>query len=101
MYKHVLPSWVAIGGGQLNLPLIFSNIRKQIWWGNRLITFENNFLFSKEWNNSEQLFVNNIIDRHDEIRQEFFLQKLKNKSNWISEFSIAKQVFTNNWIEIL
>ena len=101
MYKHVLPSWVKIGGGQLNLPLIFSNIRKQIWWGNRLITFENNYLFSKEWNNSEQLFVNNIIDKHDEIRQEFFLQKLKNKSNWISEFSIAKQVFPNNWIEIL
>jgi hypothetical protein len=66
-----------------------------------LITFENNYLFSKEWNNSEQLFVNNIIDKHDEIRQEFFLQKLKNKSNWISEFSIAKQVFPNNWIEIL
>ena len=101
MYKHVLPSWVKIGGGQLNLPLIFSNIRKQIWWGNRLITFENNYLFSKEWNNSEQLFVNNIIDKHDEIRQEFFLQKLKNKSNWISECSIAKQVFPNNWIEIL
>jgi hypothetical protein len=30
LYKNVLPSWVKIGGGQLNLPLIFSNIRKQI-----------------------------------------------------------------------
>jgi hypothetical protein len=45
-----------------------------------LITFENNFLFSKEWNNSEQFFVNNIIDKHDEI---------------------AKQVFPKNWIYIL
>ena len=77
MYKNVLPSWVKIGGGQLNLPLIFSNIRKQIWRGNRLITYENNFLFSKEWNNSEECLVNNIIDKHDEIRQEFILQKFK------------------------
>ena len=53
LYNNVLPRWVKIGGGQLNLPLIFSNIRKQIRWGNRLITFENNYLFSKEWNNSE------------------------------------------------
>ena len=37
----------------------------------------NNYLFSKEWNNSEQFFVNNIIDKQDEIRQEFILQKLK------------------------
>jgi hypothetical protein len=43
----------------------------------RLITYENNFLFSKEWNNSEECLVNNIIDKHDEIRQEFILQKLK------------------------
>ena len=41
------------------------------------MTYENNYLFSKEWNNSEQFFVNNIIDKHDEIRQEFILQKLK------------------------
>jgi hypothetical protein len=37
-----------------------------------LITFENNFLFSKEWNNSEQFFVNNIIDKHDEIAKQVY-----------------------------
>ena len=28
------------GGGQLSSPLTFSNVKKQILWGNRFITFE-------------------------------------------------------------
>jgi hypothetical protein len=39
-YKNVLTSWIKTGGGQLNSPLTFSNVRKQILWGNRFITFE-------------------------------------------------------------
>ena len=38
-YKNVLTSWIKTGG-QLNSPLTFSNVRKQILWGNRFITFE-------------------------------------------------------------
>ena len=37
-YKNVLTSWIKTGG-QLNSPLTFSNVRKQILWGNRFITF--------------------------------------------------------------
>jgi hypothetical protein len=33
--------------------------------------------------------------------QEFILHKLKNKFNWISEFSILKKAFPKNWIDIL
>ena len=33
----------------------------------------------------------NIIDNNGKIMQEFILHKLKNKSNWISEFSILKK----------
>jgi hypothetical protein len=39
-YKNVLTSWIKTGGGQLRSPLTFSNVRKQILWGNRFITFE-------------------------------------------------------------
>ena len=39
-YKNVLTSWIKTGGGQLSSPLTFSNIRKQILWGNRFITFD-------------------------------------------------------------
>ena len=39
----------------------------------------------------ESFFVNDIIDNNGKITQEFILRKLKNKSNWISEFSILKK----------
>jgi hypothetical protein len=73
--------------------LTFSNVRKEILWGNRFIIFENKYLFFKEWINSGIFFVNDIIDKNGKITQEFILHKLKNKSNWISEFSILKKLF--------
>jgi hypothetical protein len=45
-------SWIKTGGGQLSSPLTFSNVRTQILWGNRFITFEKKYLFFKEWINS-------------------------------------------------
>jgi hypothetical protein len=47
--------------------------------------------------NSGIFFVNDIIDNNGKIMQEFILHKLKNKSNWISEFSILKKAFPKNW----
>ena len=38
-YKNVLTRWIKTGDGQLSSPLTFSNVRKQILWGNRFITF--------------------------------------------------------------
>jgi hypothetical protein len=54
----------------------------------RFITSEKKYLFFKEWINSGIFCVNDIIDNNGKITQEFILHKLKNKSNWISEFSI-------------
>ena len=51
--------------------------------------------------NSGIFFVNDIIDNYGKITQEFILHKLKNKSNWISEFIILKKAFPKNWIDIL
>jgi hypothetical protein len=45
-------------------------------------------------NASGIFFVNDIIDNFGKITQEFILHKLKNKSNWISEFSILKKSFS-------
>ena len=39
-YKNVLTNWIKTGGGQLSSPLTFSNVRKQILWGNRFKTFD-------------------------------------------------------------
>ena len=87
-HKYALTSWIKTGGGQLSSPLTFSNVRKLILWGNRFITFENTYLFFKEWIISEIFFVTDIIDKNGKITQVFIVLKLKNKSNWISKFSI-------------
>jgi hypothetical protein len=52
-----LISWIKTGGGQLSSPLTFSNVRKQILWGNRFITFEKKINY-KEWIPTDQnIFV--------------------------------------------
>jgi hypothetical protein len=76
----------------LKISHIFPNTFK-ILWGNRFITFEFFFFFFKEWINSGIFFANDIIDNNGKITQEFILHKLKNKSNWISEFSILIKAF--------
>ena len=76
-YKNVLTSWIKTGGGQLSSPLTFSNVRKQILWGNRFITFEFFFFFFKEWINSEIFFVNDIIDNNGKIRKNLFFTSYK------------------------
>jgi hypothetical protein len=58
------------------------------------------YLIFKEWINSG-IFFNDVIDKNGKITQEFILQKLKNKSYWISEFSILKKASPKNWIDIL
>jgi hypothetical protein len=75
-HKNVLTSWIKTGGGQLSSPLTFSNVRKQILWGNRFITFEKKYLFFKAWINSGIFFVNDLIDNNGKITQEFILGEL-------------------------
>jgi hypothetical protein len=55
-----------------------------------LLHLKKNIYFFKEWINSGIFVVNDIIDNNGKIMQEFILHKLKNKSNWISEFSIQQ-----------
>ena len=72
-----MTSWIKTGGGQLSSPLTFSNVRKQIIWGNRFITFEKQYLFFKEWINSGIFFVNDIIDNNGKIRKNLFFTSYK------------------------
>ena len=73
-YKKVLTSWIKTGGGQLSSPLTFSNVRKQILWGNRFITFENKYLFFKEWIISGIFFVN---DKNGKNYTRIYSSKIK------------------------
>ena len=72
--KNVLTSWIKTDGGQLSSPLTFSNVRKLILWGNRFITFENKYLFFKEWIIIEIFFVN---DKNGKNYTRIYSSKIK------------------------
>ena len=42
-----------------------------------------------------------MIDENGDIRQNFILNKLKNKTNWIAEFMTIKRAIPKEWIDIL
>jgi hypothetical protein len=44
-YREVVKCWKVSGGGQTKSPVTFIDIRKQVIWGNKHITFENKPIF--------------------------------------------------------
>ena len=64
-----------------NIQIMFLTI-----YGRNVIkaTFNKKSLIFKNWIKSNIIFVNDIIDIHGQINEETILQKLKDKTNWIS-----------------
>jgi hypothetical protein len=100
-YGEVLRSWNKIEGGQTRTPLNFADVRKQIIWGNKLIKFDHKTLLFNNWINSDLIYVNDILDEHGEISHNFILNRLNNKSNWITEFTIMKKAIPKEWVDII
>ena len=74
---------------QMNNFEIFS----QSIWGNELFKTKENCLFFKNWIDSGFLLVKDLFDNDGTfISTEKVLNKLKNKSNWITEFFVLKNV---------
>ena len=48
--------------GQTKSPVAFIDIRKQIIWGNKHITFENKPIVFENWIKGELIYVNDILD---------------------------------------
>ena len=82
-------------------PVTFIDIRKQIIWGNKHITFENKPIVFENWIKSDLIYVNDILDATKTLSSKFILEKLKFKSNWIAEFNIVKKSIPKNWINII
>ena len=62
-------------------------------WGNELFKTKEKCLFFKNWINSGFLLVKDLFDNDGTfISTEKVLNKLKNKSNWITEFFVLKNV---------
>jgi hypothetical protein len=100
-YREVVKCWNLSGGGQTKSPVTFIDIRKQIIWGNKHITFENKPIVFENWIKSDLIYVNDILDATKTLSSKFILEKLKFKSNWIAEFNIVNKSFPKNWINII
>jgi hypothetical protein len=100
-YGEVLRRWNKIGGGQTRTPLNFADVRKQIIWGNKFIKFDHKTLLFNNWINSDLIYVNDILDENGDISHNFILNRLNNKSNWITEFTIMKKAIPKEWVDII
>ena len=98
-YYEIIKSWLKIGGGKKKNPENYREIRKQILWGNRFIKHNNKCLIFQNFIQSNILYVNDILDENGEISQDLILNKLKYKTNWISEVSILKKSIPKEWLQ--
>lgn len=100
-YDELLTNWVQIKNAPSKIPTDFRNIRKQIIWGNRFIKLNNNPIILSNWINSNIIYINDIIDENGDITEKYILDKLKNKTNWMTEFVKVKKAIPKEWIEVL
>jgi hypothetical protein len=54
-------------------------------------------LLFNNWINSDLVYVNDILDENGELSHNFILNRLNNKSNWITEFTIMKKAIPKEW----
>ena len=62
-------------------------------WGNKKFKFKNRCLFFRNWIESGIIFIKDLYDVNgDFIEEATLFNKLVNKTNWISEYTIVKKV---------
>jgi len=47
------------------------------------------------------IYVNDILDENGEMSHNFILNRLNNKSNWITELTIMKRVIPKEWVDMI
>jgi hypothetical protein len=100
-YREVVKCWNLSAGGQTKSSITFIEIRKQIIWGNKHITFENKPIVFENWIKNNLIYVNDILDATKTLSSKFILEKLKFESNWIAEFNIVNKSIPKNWMNII
>jgi len=83
-YRKIVKCWNLRGGGKSKSPVTFFDIRKEIIWGNKHITFDNKPIVFENKTKSDLTYVNDILDSTKTLSSKFILEKLKFKSNWIA-----------------
>ena len=95
-YIDLIKTWIKCRDTEPE-PIKYSDIRKQMLWGNQYIKHNGKCLLMKNWINSGIYFINDILDEKGNISESIILQKLVSKQNWISEFSIVKKSVPSVW----
>ena len=96
-YKNLLSKWLYFRNNGIKQPKTFAEIRSQLLWGNDFIKHNNRVLTFHNWIKSDILFINDILNEHGKIDENVILEKLHNKSNWMSEISIIKSSIPVHW----
>ena len=90
-YGDIIMCWVIAKGGQFPNTKHFTNIRKQLIWGNKYIKVDGKNLLFNNWINSHIIYINDLLDEKGKLSEEFIFKKLKCKENWISELYTLKR----------
>ena len=81
--------------------MTYADIRKQTIWGNKFIAFHKKPIIFENWIKSDIIYLNDILDDTMSLSENYILNKLKCKVNWIVEFHKLKQSIPQNWIDIV
>lgn len=100
-YKNILEIWIQSNSPKSNNDFNYREIRKQIIWGNRFIKYKGKCLFFNNWIKSGLIFINDVINDNGAIKAEYILQKLKDKRNWISEYTKLINAIPKKWKKVL
>lgn len=100
-YFELIDTFIKTNNPPNTLPKEFRTIRQQLVWGNQFIKTNNKCLIFQNWIKNGILFINDIINEKGEISEKIVLEKLKVKTNWISEFIQLKKAIPQEWKEIL
>ena len=99
-YRQILNSWTNLNKISSS-PKENTGIQKEILWGNDSLLFKGKSLMFKNWIESGIITVNDIINDRGEISEGLILDKLRIKTNWISEVNIMYKSFPKEWKRIL
>jgi len=80
-------------------PKSFSEIRKQVIWGNSYIRLNNETFIFKTWIKSGIIYIKDIIKNDGLIDQTIFLEKLMYNGNWIAELYKLTAAIPKEWLE--
>ena len=77
-YKQTINAWHCCKNTKTEMPQTAREIRKQIIWGNRWITFNKKSLWFNKWITQNIVHVNDLFDEHGNFKEESLFQTLGN-----------------------